>query len=242
MSCRWCPLDDLQSLWRNGWVLSKKSCKNLFPQPPLLQKKRLTTWSLKTLHKKRRSQVRSSHVARVAHAPPVRTRPFFFFFFFWLTRFFITHATNTKTQMKKNEPSGLLFTSSLLAKSGLDVTPLCREATRCEHRYRALGPSRSTSETLQGSGARSAPRGRVTECGAPVRRWITIMCCACIEKMAPSRWTFRSNKNLKKEQEGGKRSSLLFSTNFRRESWLIRWKVCACRSLLRPVCAVGRVL
>ena len=30
MSCRWCPLDDLQSLWRNGWVLSKKSCKNLF--------------------------------------------------------------------------------------------------------------------------------------------------------------------------------------------------------------------
>ena len=51
MSCRWCPLDDLQSLWRNGWVLSKKSCKNLFPQPPLLQKKRLTTWSLKTLHK-----------------------------------------------------------------------------------------------------------------------------------------------------------------------------------------------
>ena len=51
MSCRSCPLDDLQSMWRNGWVLSKKSCKNLFPQPTLFQKKRLTTWSLKTLHK-----------------------------------------------------------------------------------------------------------------------------------------------------------------------------------------------
>ena len=51
-------------------------------------------------------------------------------FFFWLKRFLIAHATNTKTQMKKNEPSGLLFTSSLLAKSGLEVTPLCREATR----------------------------------------------------------------------------------------------------------------
>ena len=51
MSCRSCPLDDPQSLWRNGWVLSKKSCKNLFPQPTLFQKKRLTTWSLKTLHK-----------------------------------------------------------------------------------------------------------------------------------------------------------------------------------------------
>ena len=44
MSCRSCPLDDLQSMWRNGWVLSKKSCKNLFPQPTLFQKK-------KTLHK-----------------------------------------------------------------------------------------------------------------------------------------------------------------------------------------------
>ena len=106
-------------------------------------------------------------------------------FFFWLMRFLIAHATNTKTQMKKNEPSGLLFTSSLLAKSELEVTPLCREETRCEHRYRARAPSPSTS--TQGSGARSAPRGRVTECGAPVRRCIAIMCCACIEKMAPSR-------------------------------------------------------
>ena len=52
MSCRSCPLDDPQSLWRNGWVLFKKSCKNLFPQPTLFQKKRLTTWSLKTLHQK----------------------------------------------------------------------------------------------------------------------------------------------------------------------------------------------
>ena len=63
--------------------------------------------------------------------------PYADFFFFWLTRFLIAHTTNTKTQMKKNEPSGLLFTSSLLAKSGLEVTPLCREATRCKHRYRA---------------------------------------------------------------------------------------------------------
>ena len=39
MSCRSCPLDDLQSLWRNGSVLSKKSCKNLFPQPTPFQKK-----------------------------------------------------------------------------------------------------------------------------------------------------------------------------------------------------------
>ena len=117
-------------------------------------------------------QARSSHVARVAHAPPVRG--LFFFFFFWLTRFLIAHATNTKTQMKKNEPSGLLFTSSLLVKSGFEVTPLCREATRCKHRYQARAPSRSTS--TQGSGARSAPRGRVTEYGAPARRWITIRC------------------------------------------------------------------
>ena len=51
MSCRAYPLDHLQSLWRNGWVLSKKICKNLFPLPTLFQKKRLTTWSLKTLHK-----------------------------------------------------------------------------------------------------------------------------------------------------------------------------------------------
>ena len=85
-------------------------------------------------------QARSSHVARVARAPP--QRGLFFFFFFWLTRFLIAHATNTKTQMKKNEPSGLLFSSSLLAKSGLEVTPLCREATRCKHRYRARAPSR----------------------------------------------------------------------------------------------------
>ena len=28
-------------------------------------------------------------------------------FFFWLTRFSIAHATNTKTQMKKNEPSAV---------------------------------------------------------------------------------------------------------------------------------------
>ena len=126
-------------------------------------------------------QARSSHVARTTH-----TRTFFFL----LTRFLIANATNTKTQMKKNEPSGLLFTVSLLSilgKSGLEVTPLCREATRCKHRYRARAPSRSTSTQLQGLGARSAPRGRVTECGAPVRPCITIMCCACIEKMAPSR-------------------------------------------------------
>ena len=65
--------------------------------------------------------------------------PYAAFFYFLLTRFLIAHATNTKTQMKKNEPSGLLFTSSLLAKSGLAVTPLCRHhATRCKHRYRAL--------------------------------------------------------------------------------------------------------
>ena len=44
-------------------------------------------------------QTRSSHVARVAHAPPVGG--LFFFFFFLLTRFLIAHATNTKTQMKK---------------------------------------------------------------------------------------------------------------------------------------------
>ena len=31
MSCPSCPLDDLQSLWRNGWVLSTKSCKTTFP-------------------------------------------------------------------------------------------------------------------------------------------------------------------------------------------------------------------
>ena len=71
---------------------------------------------------------------------------FFFFFFFWLTRFLIAHATNTKTQMKKNEHSaisGLLFTSSLLAKSGLEVTPLRREAAA--NRCRARAPSRSTS-------------------------------------------------------------------------------------------------
>ena len=81
-------------------------------------------------------QARSSHVARVAHAPPQRG----LFFFFWLTRFLIAHATNTKTQMKKNEPSGLLFT----AKSGLEVTPLCREATRCKSvlplRFAKTGP------------------------------------------------------------------------------------------------------
>ena len=51
MSCRSCPLDDLQSMWKNGWVLPKKSCKNILPQPTLFQKKRLTTWSLKTLLK-----------------------------------------------------------------------------------------------------------------------------------------------------------------------------------------------
>ena len=44
MSCRSCPLDDLQSLWRNDWLLSKKSCKNLFPQPTLFQKK--NAWPL----------------------------------------------------------------------------------------------------------------------------------------------------------------------------------------------------
>ena len=51
MSCPSCPLDNLQSLWRNGWVLSTKSCKKLFPLPTLCQTKRLTTWSLKTIHK-----------------------------------------------------------------------------------------------------------------------------------------------------------------------------------------------
>ena len=100
------------------------------------------TWD-RPAKKKGSRQARSSHVARVAHAPPLSG--LFFFFFFWLTCFLIAHATNTKTQMKKNEPSGLLFTSSLLAKSGLEVTPLCREATRCKHRYRARALSRWTS-------------------------------------------------------------------------------------------------
>ena len=87
------------------------------------------------------TQARSSHVARVAHAPPVGLRGlffFFFFFFFWLTRFFIAHATNTKTQMKKTSLLACCLRSSLLAKSGLKLTPLCREVTRCEHRYRVL--------------------------------------------------------------------------------------------------------
>ena len=46
-----CPLDDLQSLWRNGRLLSHKRCKNLFLQPTLCHTKRLTTSGLKTLHK-----------------------------------------------------------------------------------------------------------------------------------------------------------------------------------------------
>ena len=78
-----------------------------------------------------------------------------FFYIFLLPRFLIAHATNIKTQMKKNEPSGLLFTFSLLSilgKSGLKVTSLCREATRCKHRYRAREPSRSTSTQLQATG------------------------------------------------------------------------------------------
>ena len=101
------------------------------------------------------SQARSSHVARVAHAPPVRG---LFFFFFLLTRFLNAHAMNTKTQMKKNEPSGLLFTSSLLAKSGLKVTPLCREGTRCKHRYRARAPSRLLATFDSGIGSTSPGR------------------------------------------------------------------------------------
>ena len=154
------------------------------------------------------SQARSSHhqVARVAHAPPLRG---LFFFFCWRVSW-LRMPRMQKQRWRKTSHSGLLFTSSLLAKSGLEVTPLCREATRCKHRYRARAPSRSTS--TQGSGARSAPRERVTECGAPVRRCITMLCVH--RKMASSRWTFRSNKNLKKEQDGGKRPSLLFSTSF----------------------------
>ena len=95
----------------------------------------------------------SDSIRRVARMLRVwRTHhPYADFFFFLLTRFLIAHATNTKTQMKKNEPSGLLFTSSLLAKSGLKHTPLCREATRCKHRYRARTPSRSTFDFGIGS-------------------------------------------------------------------------------------------
>ena len=89
--------------------------------------------------------------------------------FFFLADAFLDCASHEyKKTDEENEPSGLLFTSSLVAKSGLKVTPLCREATRCKHRYRARAPSRSTS--TQESGKRSTPRGRVTECGAPVRR------------------------------------------------------------------------
>ena len=110
--------------------------------------------------------------------------PYADFFFFFFADTFLDCACHEykKKHMKKNEPAGLLFMSRILAKSGLKVMPLCREATRCRHRYRARAPLRSTS--TQGSGARPAPRGRVTECGAPVRRCIMIMCRASIEKMA----------------------------------------------------------
>ena len=75
---------------------------------------------------KQQQQARSSHVARVAHAPPLRG------LFFFLADAFLDCARHEyKNTDEENEPSGLLFTSSLLAKSGLEVTPLCREATRC---------------------------------------------------------------------------------------------------------------
>ena len=157
----------------------------------------------------------------------------FFFFFFWLTRFLIAHATNTKTQMKKNERSGLLFTSSLLAKSGLEVTPLCREATRCKHRYRARAPSRSTStESGIGSTFRAPRPSHWVWCASPALHHDHVLCV--------HRKNGAATMNIPVEQEleeGTKRWKKIllavFDETFRRESWLIRWKVCACRSLLR---------
>ena len=153
-----------------------------------------------------------------------------FFFFFWLTRFLIAHATNTKTQMKKNEPSGLLFTSSLLAKSGLEVTPLCREATRCKHWYRAFRDQlrlckdwehvpRPAAESLSG-------------CASPALDHDHVLCVhrkkwRRQDEHSGRRRTWRRNKTVEKDP------LCCFRHTVRRESWLIRWKVCACRSLLR---------
>ena len=152
-------------------------------------------------------QARSSHVACVAHAPPLRG---LFFFFGWR----VSWLRMPRIQKHRWRKTSLLACCLRLVY-WLKVDSKSRHFVKKRPAVSIdIELERLRSTSTQGSGARSAPRGRVTECGAAVRRCNTIMCCACLEKMAPSRWTFRSNKKLKKEQDGGKRSSLLFSTNF----------------------------
>ena len=116
----------------------------------------------------------------------------------------------------------------------LHLKKLCREATRCKHWYRAWAPSRWTSTQGSGARARSAPRGRVTECGAPDRalHHDHVLCVHRKNGAVMMNIPVEQVKNLKKEQDGGKRSSLLFSTNFssRILAHQICCKVCACRS------------
>ena len=151
-------------------------------------------------------QARSSHVAHVSRAPPVCAP---FFFFGWrVSRF---RMPRIQKQVKKNKNAGLLFTSTTLVKSRLKVTPLCRQTTRCRHWYRARVPSRSTSTRNTSRALR-----RVTECGAPVRRFITVMCRACTKNGVTSR-------SVEQELEEGARHVVktdplrCFRRTFRRE-------------------------
>ena len=104
----------------------------------------------------------------------------------------------------------LLFTSSLLAKSGLEVTPLCREATQAVSIDIELERLR---DQLRLRDRDHVPRPAAESLSVMHQSGATSRSCAvrAQKKMTSSRWTFRSNKNLKKEQDGGKSEKILFA-------------------------------
>ena len=131
----------------------------------------------------------------MARAPPVHG----LFFLLLLTRFSIPHATITKKRTKKSKPGGLLFTSRIVPKSGLGVTPLCREATRIDIELERLHNRLSTRSTSR------APRP------SPWRRHVTMN--IPVER--------EEGRHVVKTDP-----LCCFRQTFRRESWLILESVC----------------
>ena len=174
-------------------------------------------------------QGRSSHVCACG-ARTKRSQTLFL-----LMRFSIAHATNTQRIDWQNEPAGLLFTSSILAK-------MASKSGHFVEKRPTVGINIEL-ECLHNRLPRPPPSSRVTECGALVQCCIKIMCRACREKMAShhnelsgrTRTWGRSKTRLEN------RSSLLFSTNFSSRILAHLEKCLLAARCWGNVCAVGRV-